>query len=94
MGVQDLSKELRASKKLVTNLLGIDASIWLNKAIVASSEISLLFHQEPRVTVGHLIDQFFDRLLSMFESNNIKILFVIDGARNPRKALTNDARKK
>ena len=64
MGVQDLSKELRASKKLVTNLsdysekiLGIDASIWLNKAIVASSEISLLFHQEPRVTVGHLIDR-------------------------------------
>ena len=100
MGVQDLSKELRASKKLVTNLsdysekiLGIDASIWLNKAIVASSEISLLFHQEPRVTVGHLIDQFFDRLLSMFESNNIKFLFVIDGARNPREALTNDARK-
>ena len=74
MGVQDLSKELRASKKLVTNLsdysekiLGVDASIWLNKAIFASTEISLLFHQEPRVTVGHLIDQFFDRLLSVFE---------------------------
>ena len=101
MGVQDLSKELRASKKLVTNLsdysgkiLGVDASIWLNKAIFASPEISLLFHQEPRVTVGHLIDQFFDRLLSVFEANSIKILFVIDGARNPLKALTNDARKK
>ena len=101
MGVQDLSKELRASKKLVTNLsdysgkiLGVDASIWLNKAIFASAEISLLFHQEPRVTVGHLIDQFFDRLLSVFEANNIKILFVIDGARNPLKAMTNDARKK
>jgi 5'-3' exonuclease len=101
MGVQDLSKELRASKNLVTNLsdysekiLGVDASIWLNKAIFASPEISLLFHQEPRVTVGHLIDQFFDRLLSVFEANSIKILFVIDGARNPLKALTNDARKK
>ena len=46
MGVQDLFKELRASKKLVTNLsdfsgkiLGVDASIWLNKA---SAEISQL----------------------------------------------------
>ena len=101
MGVQDLSKELGASKKLVTNLsdclgkiLGVDASIWLNKAIFASAEISLLFYQEPRVTVGHLIDQYFDRLLSVFEANNIKILFVIDGANNPLKAMTNEARNK
>ena len=101
MGVKDLSKELRASKKLVTNIsdysgkiLGVDASIWVNIAIFASPEISTLFHQEPSVTVGHLIDQFFDRLLSVFMANDIKILFVIDGARNPLKALTNEARKK
>ena len=101
MGVKNLSKELRTSRKLVTNLsdysgkiLGIDASIWLSKAVFASSEISTLFHQEPKVAVEHLIDQFFDRLHSVFTANSIKILFVIDGARNPLKAFTNEARKK
>jgi 5'-3' exonuclease len=101
MGVQDLSKELRASKKLVSSLsvfngktLGVDASIWLNKAIFSSPEISVLFHQEPRVSVGHLIDQYFNSLYSIFEANSIKILFVIDGARNPLKAATNETRKK
>lgn len=101
MGVKDLSKELRASDELVTSLsnfsgkiLGVDASIWLNKAISVSPEISTLFHQEPTVTVGHLIDQFFDRLHSVFIVNNIKLLFVIDGARNPLKSLTTEARKR
>lgn len=101
MGVKDLSKELRASDELVTSLsgfsgkiLGVHASIWLNKAISESPEISTLFHQEPTVTVGHLIDQFFDRLHSVFIANNIKTLFVIDGARNPLKSLTTESRKK
>ena len=101
MGVQDLSRELRASKKLDTKLsdfegkiLGVDTSIWLNKAIFASPEISVLFHQEPRVTVGHLIDIYFDRFLTVFKENKIKVLFVLDGARNPLKASTNEARRK
>ena len=49
MGVKDLSKELRPSSKLTTRLadfdgstVGIDASIWLNKAIFSSPEIGLL----------------------------------------------------
>ena len=101
MGVQDLSRELRASKNLDTKLsdfggkiLGVDTSIWLNKALFASPEISVLLHEEPRVTVGHLIDMYFDRLLAVFKANDIKMLFILDGARNPLKAITNEARKK
>ena len=46
------------------------------------------------MTVGHPIDIYFDRLLTVFKSNNIRILFVLDGARNPLKALTDEARRK
>ena len=35
-----------------------------------------------------------DLMLSLFEKNSIKLLFVLDGARNPLKADTNPARKK
>ena len=44
--------------------------------------------------LGHLVSQYFDRLHAVFDSNNIKILFVLDGARNPLKAATNELRKK
>jgi 5'-3' exonuclease len=101
MGVQDLSKEFRPSRELTSNIsqlrgkiVGIDASIYLNKALNSSPEISLLFHQEPSVTVGHLIRKYFDRFYRIFEANDIKILFVLDGARNPMKSVTNDSRKK
>ena len=69
MGVQDLSKELRESSKLTNELsefcgkkIGIDASIWLNKAIFSSPEIGLLFYQLPAVAIGHKISHFLDRL--------------------------------
>ena len=101
MGVKDLSKELRSSSKLSTKLsdftgkvIGVDASIWLNKAIFSSPEIGALFHQLPPVSLAHQISQYFDRLHAVFDSNNIKILFVLDGARNPLKAVTNEFRKK
>ena len=52
MGVKDLSKELRPSNKLSSHLstfsgkiVGLDASIWLNKALFSSPEINVLFHQ-------------------------------------------------
>ena len=96
MGVKDLSKELRPSNKLSSHLstfsgkiVGLDASIWLNKALFSSPEINVLFHQLPRVSISHLIGKYFDTLHSVFEVNNITILFVLDGARNPLKALTN-----
>ena len=80
MGVKDLSKELRPSTKLTTRLsdfdgttVGIDASIWLNKAIFSTPEMGLLFHQLPSVSLGHLVSQYFERLHSIFDSNNIKI---------------------
>ena len=99
--MKDLSKELRPSAKLTTRLsqfdgstVGIDASIWLNKAIFSSPEIGLLFHQLPSVSLGHLVGQYFDRLHSVFDANNIRVLFVLDGARNPLKAATNELRKK
>jgi 5'-3' exonuclease len=101
MGVKDLSKELRPPRKLTSNMsefkdkiLGIDASIYLHKAINSSSEISALFHQHPPVTVRPLIDRYFDKLYATFKSHGIKILLVIDGGRNPLKSGTNDARKK
>lgn len=68
-----MSRELRASKNLDTKLsdfggkIGVDTSIWLNKALFASPEIIVLLHQEPRVTVGHLIDMYFDRLLAVLK---------------------------
>ena len=57
-------------------------------------KLALFFYQEPRVTVGHLIDPFFDWLHAVFTANTIKTLFAIDGARNPLKAFTNEKRKK
>lgn len=91
-----MSRELRASKKLdKTDFEGkILASIWISKAIFASPERSVLFHQESKVTVGHLIDICFHSLLTVFKANNIRILFVLDGARNRPKASTNEARRK
>jgi 5'-3' exonuclease len=101
MGVKDLSKELRPTKVLTSNIselngniMGIDASIYLHKALTSSSDMGALFHQVPSVTVGLLIDRYFDKLYAIFKANNIKILFVVDGGRNPLKAVTNDARKK
>ena len=101
MGVKDLSKELRSSSKLTTHssdfngkIVGVDASIWLNKAIFSSPEIGTLFHQLRQVSLGHQISIYFDRLLAVFDSNSIKALFVLDGARNPLKAATNEQRKK
>jgi hypothetical protein len=46
------------------------------------------------VSLGHLVGQYFDRLHSVFDANNIRVLFVLDGARNPLKAATNELRKK
>ena len=101
MGVKDLSKVLRASNALVSKLsdlsgkiLGVDVSIWLNKALFSSSEICHCFHQDPRVTVGPIIESYLDAMYKLFVENDIKILFVLDGARNPLKAATNCARKK
>ena len=101
MGVKDLSKELRQSDKLTSHLstfsgkvVGLDASIWLNKALFSSPEITALFHQLPKVSIAHLIRKYFDVLHSVFEANDITILFVLDGARNPLKALTNQIRQK
>lgn len=101
MGVKDLSKELRPSDHLISclstlsgKIVGLDASIWLNKALFSSPEIIALFHQLPRVSISHHIKKFFDILHSVFEANNITILFVLDGARNPLKARTNQIRQK
>jgi XPG N-terminal domain len=101
MVVKDLSKELRPSDKVTSHLstftgkiVGLDASIWLNKALFSSSEITALFHQLPRVSIAHLIGIFFDILHSVFEANDVTILSVLDGARNPLKALTNLLRQK
>ena len=86
MGVKDLSKELRSSSKLTTRLsdfngkiVGVDTSIWLNKAIFSSPEIGTLFHQLPQVSLAHQISIYFDRLLAVFDANSIKPLFVVDG---------------
>ena len=101
MGVKDLSKELRASNSLTSKLsdlsgkiLGVDVSIWLNIALFSSPEIYHCFHQDPKVTVGPIIESYLNSMHSLFVANNIKILFVLDGARNPLKASTNTARKK
>ena len=37
---------------------------------------------------------YFNRLLAVFKANDIKIIFVVDGARNPLKTMTNETRKK
>ena len=101
MGIKDLSKQLRESNKPVSllsdlknNILGVDSSIWLHKAIFSSPEFCQTFHQEPRVSVAHLIEMYMDSMLPIFEANSIKLLFVLDGARNPLKEETNRARKK
>ena len=101
MGIIDLPQLLRESKKptsklseLSESILGVDTSIWLNKAIFSSTEFCHSFCQEPSISVAHIIDLYMDSMLSLFEKNSIKLLFVLDGARNPLKADTNTARKK
>ena len=100
MGVQDLSKELRASNILVSKLselsgkiLGVDTSVWLNKASFSCPEFCHYFYQEPHVTVQPIIESYLNSMLLIFTSNDIKLLLVLDGARNPMKALTNKRRK-
>ena len=101
MGIKDLSKQLREFNKPVSLLsdlknstLGENSLIWLNKAIFSSPEFCHTFHQEPRISVAHLIEMYVDSILPIFEVNSIKLLFVLDGARNPLKEETNRARKK
>ena len=101
MGVQDLSKELRPSdvrssllSSLSGKVVGLDASIWLHKSLFSSPEMTMLFHQLLPVSLAHIVDLYFDQLLALFEVNNITILFVLDGARNPLKAHTNALRQK
>ena len=101
MVITDLPKLLRESKKptsklseLSASILGVDTSIWLNKAIFSSAEFCHSFCQEPSISVAHIIDLYMDSMLSLFEKNGIKLLFVLDGARNPLKADTNTTRKK
>ena len=101
MGVQDLSKELRPSdvrssllSSLSGKVVGLDASIWLHKSLFSSPEMTMLFHQLPPVSLAHIVDRYFDQLLALFEVNNVTILFVLDGARNPLKAHTNALRQK
>ena len=66
MGVQDLSKEYRSLKEHISNIyelkdniIGIKISIHLYKALFSSPEISLLFHQRPSVSLGHLMDIYY-----------------------------------
>ena len=99
MGVKNLSKELRAPNSLVSKLSdlsgkthGVDVSIWLNKALFSSTEIYQFFHLDPKVTVGPVIESYLNSMHSLFIANDIEILFVLDGARNPLKAATNIAR--
>lgn len=101
MGVQDLSKELRPSdvrssllSSLSGKIVGLDASIWLHKCLFSSPEMTTLFHQLPPVSIAHIVDRYFNQLHAVFEVNSITILFVLDGARNPLKAHTNELRQK
>jgi exonuclease 1 len=75
-------------------ILGVDTSIWLNKAIFSCPEFCHHFHQVPHVSVEAIIEAYLNSMHSLFISNNIKLLFVLDGARNPLKAMTNESRKK
>ena len=99
MGVKNLSKELRAPNSLVSKLsdlsgktLGVDVSIWLNKALFSSPEIYQFSNLDPKVNVGPVIESYLNSMHSLFIANDIEILFVLDGARNPLKAATNIAR--
>ena len=44
--------------------------------------------------MGFIIESYLNSMFSLFFDNDIKILFVLDGARNPLKVATNSARKK
>ena len=44
--------------------------------------------------MGLIIESYLNSMYSLFLDNDIKILFVLDGARNPLKAATNSAHKK
>ena len=99
--MKDLSKELRQSDKLTSHLstfslkvVGLDAPIWLNKALFSSAEITVLYHQLSKVSITHLIAKYFDVLYTVFKANDITILFVLDGTWNPLKARTNHIRQK
>jgi XPG N-terminal domain len=94
MGITDLPTLLRESKKPTSKLselndsvLGVDTTIWLNKAIFSGAEFCYSLSQEPSIF-------YIDSMPSLFERNSIKLLFDLDGARDPLKADTNNAMKK
>ena len=68
---------------------GLDASIWLNKALFSSPEISSLFHQSPSVSLTSHIDWYFDLDLAELQANNVRKLFGCGGARIPLETATN-----
>jgi hypothetical protein len=74
-------------------LLGVDISMWFHK-MCHSDEFAERFHLYPPVSMEYLVRKQLKILYLYFKHFNIDLVFVFDGARNPRKKITDDNRSR
>ena len=84
-------KDLRKNHPPYPNpFVGVDISIWINKALSHKSAIDHFF-MEPQVPVTHIIEYVEERLL-LLRRYGFEPVFVFDGKRNPAKEVTTSNR--
>ena len=101
MGINGLPKMLRDRNTLTDKIrkikgctLGIDSSILSTVFLYSNANAIERYHMVPRMPYLTLIDAHYDPIIQFFNNLDIKLLFVLDGARNPitLKKATNDSR--
>ena len=99
MGIQDLlpliidkENDEISLKVFEGKVLAVDASIYLMKWLASSPVYGAYLMMRPEVDMFEVVSQFWDDFYSKFVSAGIDIILVMDGARNPAKAMTNSDR--
>ena len=103
MGIQDLAPLLRPPNVVLHKLsslkgmgvktLGIDVMVWLHMCVKSGMAVVDDFHAIPPVDLLSHIFQFFDKAKGIFDADDLKIILVYDGYRNPLKEGEDQSRK-
>ena len=76
--------------------IGVDASVWMNRSIIASNrvyEVGIANAMIPQQSIQPYIWKWLDSQLSYYKDEDIELVFVFDGERNPLKSATNTKRR-
>ncbi len=99
MGITGLSVLMRNKnaptckiKRVRGVTLGVDSSILSAKFLYSHTTAIERYHMVPRMPYLTLIDTYYDPIIQYFKTLDIKLIFVLDWARNPLKKATNDTR--